>query len=117
MISLRLLPVFAMLSLAPQLLTAQNASQTVAERSWTTWKPPALDTTTASVKKGTPDYRWEGAIVGGVVVGALGGITAGGICSDNGGDSCGLRAAGGVLFGGVVGVVVGGLIGSLFPKH
>jgi len=75
--------------------------------------PPSLY---ADSSKGTPDYRYEGAIAGAVVFGAgftFLGIVAHGECESD----CG---SGKVVGVGLLGVLVGGLtgllIGGMFPK-
>ena len=63
---------------------------------------------------GSPqNYRWEGALIGGIIGGA--GVTYMGlrVCEEN----CGLAAVGTFAFGGVLGGFVGMVIGGLFPKQ
>lgn len=64
------------------------------------------------------DYRYEGALIGGVVLGLGGALLVGGLCSSSdSSDNCGLKAIeGGVLLG-ALGALSGALIGGLFPKR
>jgi hypothetical protein len=71
---------------------------------------------------GPGDHAWEGAKVGGAILG-LGGLGAGyGWCAqgDNGHPTnfgyCAPRALIGGLVGATIGAIVGGFIGSAFPK-
>jgi outer membrane lipoprotein SlyB len=66
-----------------------------------------------------PDYRWEGLVVGGVIVGALGAMLGGGFCGYD--DSavnknCTWQTIEGFVIGALVGGVTGGLLGSAIPK-
>lgn len=64
-----------------------------------------------------PDHRYEGAIVGGLLVGLGGAVLVGGLCrSSDISDNCTWAAIkGGVLLG-ALGGLTGALIGGLFPK-
>jgi hypothetical protein len=65
-----------------------------------------------------PDHRWEGVVVGGVVLGLAGVVVASSFCDHDGQqqDNCAYRVVGSGLVGAVIGTVVGGLIGGLIPK-
>ena len=66
-----------------------------------------------------PDYRWEGLVVGGVIVGVLGARLSAGFCGydDSGAkENCTWQTIEGFAIGATVGSVVGGLLGSLIPK-
>ncbi|MEZ4411856.1 MAG: hypothetical protein R2910_02560 [Gemmatimonadales bacterium] len=104
------------LATMPAAVAAQEKAQIYTSSHWVTWEPPSFESTAALVSAAADDYRWTGAIVGGVLLGAAGGVLLGGMCSENGDDNCGVTAAFGVLLGAAVGVPLGGLIGSLFPK-
>jgi hypothetical protein len=68
--------------------------------------------------RAVPDYRWEGAVVGGITLGVGLAVLTSGMCdSDSGTSHCGLLMVGAGLVGGTVGVVTGGFIGSLIPKR
>lgn len=72
---------------------------------------------TSNLLPKAPDYRWEGIVVGGVVLGVGSAVLFHGFCDDGQGRaSCALRAIEGALIGAVVGAGVGGLIGGLIPK-
>jgi hypothetical protein len=67
------------------------------------------------------DYRWEGVVIGGVLLGAAGAFVASGFCNqgnqDIGADKgCAGPTVLGFFFGATIGVVTGGLIGSAIPK-
>lgn len=70
----------------------------------------------ASSFRSPRDYRWEGALIGGLSLGVGMSLVGLGVCSDLGGDGCLVQTLGFGLMGATVGVVVGGLVGSLVPK-
>ncbi len=66
-----------------------------------------------------PDYRWEGLVVGGVVVGVFGAALGGGLCGYDDSASqpnCLWPTIEGFMLGALIGGVTGGLLGSLIPK-
>ena len=60
-----------------------------------------------------PDYRWEGAAIGGVLGGLSLGVLAARACSDACGGPVTLAAAMSVAVGGFTGLLIGGM----FPKE
>lgn len=65
------------------------------------------------------DHRWEGVVIGGLVLGVGMAIVGSQTCEDSGsgGGGCFRTTVGFGLLGGTVGVVVGGIAGSLIPKR
>ncbi len=65
-----------------------------------------------------PTHWKKGAIIGGIVVGALGGTLVGGLCgmSDDPDHTCTGAVLGGAVVGALVGGILGALIGGQFPK-
>ena len=86
------------------------------------WAPElrsSTPATTARLFPEAPDYRWEGLVVGGVLVGALGAVLGDGFCGYDEiqpTHSCVWPTLEGFAIGAVVGGVTGGLLGSLMPK-
>ena len=63
-----------------------------------------------------PTYWKEGALVGGVIVGAFGAYLYHGLCGMDGPDNCGGALVGGAILGFLIGAIPGALIGGQFPK-
>jgi hypothetical protein len=86
------------------------------------WAPQLRSATTARTSRlfpPAPDYRWEGLLVGGVLVGAFGAALGNGFCGYDEiqpKGSCVWPTVEGFAIGAVVGGVTGGLLGSLMPK-
>ena len=60
------------------------------------------------------DYRWEGMIAGGVVLGVASLALTSAMCSDDSGGGCPFVVA--TVSGVTAGAVIGGLIGATIPK-
>jgi len=106
---------------APAALSAQRLTPDWSHyKAADTWLQPPAAAGAAVVKFGHPDdYRWEGALVGGIGFGVFGVMLANSLCGydeTTPRHSCFLRAVEGLLVGGTVGVAGGGLIGGLIPK-
>lgn len=79
---------------------------------------PAAAVTADSVRL-APTYWKEGAVVGGVIVGALGAVAMTGLCEmDESANGCnvGLAAIGGAAIGFLIGAIPGALIGGQIHK-
>ena len=81
--------------------------------------PPRPPVSPLHLRRPTPTYWQEGALIGGLL-GALGGALLGnGLCSDS--ETLGQRCTGATLGGGALGAVILGvpaaLIGGAFLKH
>jgi hypothetical protein len=67
------------------------------------------------------DYRWQGVVIGGLLLGAATGYVANGFCNQGNRDlgrdkGCTGPTVLGFFFGATIGVVTGGLIGSAIHK-
>ena len=105
-----------LLAAPPQPLEAQRAPD------WrpTLAAPDPLASERTAIAKAVRRSRWlEGAVIGGVVFAAAGGVLAGGHCGAD--DSAEGAAQDGcteeILLGGVAGAAVGGLIGGLIGSR
>lgn len=63
----------------------------------------------ADSSKGTPDYRYEGAVAGAVVFGA-GALFLSGWCEDAGCPNRATFTLGGIVIGGLFGLLIGGMM-------
>jgi hypothetical protein len=65
------------------------------------------------------DYRWEGLVIGGLLLGATAAYVGNRLCNDDNiaDKRCTGATVGGFFVGATVGVVTGGLIGSAIPKR
>lgn len=90
-----------------------------ATASWLTPGSPAATPPSLAGFGNPSDYRWEGVLIGGVVLGVTATIFGASYCAeDNAANrSCVWPAVGLGLAGGTVGAVVGGLVGGLIPKN
>ena len=102
-------------------LPAQSQPLAAAPSAWATWVPPVIwkgPGINGAVKP--QDYRREGMIIGGSVLGVGTGVLVYGLCRgfENPGSvgECLGKGLIGVAGGALVGVGVGGLVGGLFPK-
>lgn len=100
---------------------AQVRSLALRSPEWPAWSVPQDSAISGLSIPKAQDYRWEGVIVGGALVGIGAGVLAYGLCSENepsadGGGSCVGRSLLGALLGAGVGVALGGLVGGLIPK-
>jgi hypothetical protein len=80
---------------------------------------PAARLQPAGLFPAAPDYRWEGLVVGGAILGVLGIAVGRGFCGYDDSavkKSCLLPTINGFLIGATVGGVTGGLLGSAIPK-
>ena len=103
-----LLVALTLVATGPAILAGQRLAP-----AYPRWEPDFQSSAPASVTHlfpKAPDYRWEGLVVGGALVGFLGATLGGGLCGSD--DS----AAEGFLIGATVGGVTGGLLGTLIPK-
>lgn len=110
----RILMVVWCLVLGSSSLAAQQAALRPRPSSLFVSPPVATD----SVKL-APTYWKEGAIVGGVIAGALGAVAMTGLCEmDESASGCnvGLAAIGGAAIGFLIGAIPGALIGGQIHK-
>jgi hypothetical protein len=63
------------------------------------------------------DYRWEGMIVGAVVLGVATAYFANALCGIADESDCTSVVLGSLLLGGFGGGILGGLLGGLIPKE
>jgi hypothetical protein len=78
----------------------------------------ALRDTTDSIPRQIQPTHWkEGALIGGLALGATFALLAPGFCALGDGSSCGGAAVAGFLGGAVIGGLIGALIGGQFPKE
>lgn len=93
--------------LAPAVLTSPTTS--------TVFHRPPLP---PSVLPKTPDYRWEGLVVGAVLMGVGGAYLGARLChlADTGEPHCFRTAVGLGLLGAFGGGIIGGVIGGMIPK-
>jgi hypothetical protein len=93
------------LGLSPRLAAAVESS-----------KPLALSGVPPSIR---PTYWKEGAVIGGILGGALGVLAGGGLCGQS--EEPNKHCAGSMILGGMVGALLlgipGALVGGLFPKR
>lgn len=107
--------------LAPQLPALQLiSSRSPAPSSWAispAKKDPEFPTLFANAFGSPKDYRWEGVLIGGLLLGVGGAVVGWGACSELGGDGCLYPTVGLGLVGGLIGAVVGGFVGGSIPKR
>ena len=86
---------------------------------WASGLPSSSATHTSRLFPQAPDHRWEGLVVGGLLVGALGAALGDAFCGQDetlNKPSCVGPIIEGFAVGAVVGGVTGGLLGGLIPK-
>jgi H+/Cl- antiporter ClcA len=93
--------------LAPAVLTSSTSS--------TVFHRPPL---TSSVLPKTPDYRWEGLVIGAALLGVSAAYLGSRLCglSDTGNAHCFRTTVGLGLLGAFGGGIIGGVIGGMIPK-
>ena len=108
------------LLLVPAIGSAQRLSPEFA-RLAEPWSEASVTRAATAVFGHPDDYRWEGLVLGGVVVGVLGAAVASGFCGDpdagSGSQNCVVQGFLGFLVGATAGGVVGGMIGTIFKKE
>jgi hypothetical protein len=101
------------LSQAPA--SALYASPAVGPLSARPFSAEPVDTVVRDIK---PTHWKEGGIIGGLALGAAGGLLGSAFCGDSDvGGSCTGLIVGGALGGAVLGFLTGALVGGQFPKH
>jgi hypothetical protein len=75
------------------------------------------DTTDSIPRQIRPTHWKEGALIGGLALGATFALLAPGFCALGDNSSCGGAAVAGFLGGAVIGGLIGALIGGQFPKE
>ena len=103
---------------APRGLAAQRLAEMPA--TWASHSPLGIGRDQPPLVK-SRDYRWEGTVLGGVIVGASGFLLGSLFCADPAANgipkSCGGAEVGIGAAGLVVGAGVGYLLGGSIPKH
>ena len=115
-----LLPAVLLLGCAEKSLVAQQLRHVTLPSADSAEQSPQVDRNRAgylsfAVDTADRDHRWEGIVLGGLLVGLGGALLGNSLCEAE--EDCTRPTVGIGLIGATLGVVVGGIVGSTIPKE